>query len=1033
MSYPAAHNRRTGRSDNASSALNTPSGGADAIRASYAISATPRLGALGERSAELLDACRNNDLALFLAHMRRPHHAARSAHDGFSPLIGACSYDAHRIVQWLCRNDRAALERKDSRGNTPLHHAAAAGAVRSIAAMRDARVRLDVRNSEGATALHFAAYHGHRETAALLVAAARSLLDAHDTTGKTPLMLAAFRGRTQAASLLLARGASVNVQDRAGWSALMYAAFAGRIAICRELLDYAANPALKDRASARCASDWARRAGYYEVADMLQNRVVSLRTPSLPEGVDMPYLHLPTPVPASSRPISQAPSLLRPAIERALSPTRRRSHVRPLPPPTIPQSPASTAIRGSFNKMPSRQQTPKGLNIAMSGRTAEPSSKQSVVSKKASPVPSVPAASRKQQSQKSTLSPKQRNVEPMDPMPLKKKKSPNPDHARSAPPPPPPPPQQKPRKLAAKKAHAGADPKAPRRVQQKAGRLVRVKRQVAQIPEAPPPPLESTSQKVVSPQKTPQPQKPTSPQKPTPLHTPITVVTEVQHEAADLQKVPSLSSRIRDTVSRASLRYLDSRTPPELRSSASASRDLEAAQAAGRQRRRLPTLASPRRHSINSAWMGPCWRVFARIVTLWMPSFVLRKLLHKETPGKRQAWREKLALCLIILLVTAVTALISFGLSVMLCHPVEPVSPEALLSDHGANSTQPLVAVRGRIYDLSDPMTGASLHLSDADYGRDAATLLPPFPEEAAACKRWPEGSLAHICNTPRTQDPRCVPYAKAWNTLRRHSTHKWVVHPWRDVLRPDNPDGLFAYNGFVYSLEPYFSSGGAYYGTDADALLALLVGNDATIAVSRSRTLQALVPCWNAQLRVGRVEGGTPGCVITSGITIAATVVLNAMILIKLLCAVLFDWAFSLQLRKITKHFTRAAVSGRRVPHVLVAVTCCNETEATLRSTFDAIALSNYACSRKLLFIVADGDVAAAADAEADANAAPTTPQILRAMVRPSEIAAPRALPYMAVGEGPREFNAAEVVSGSYTSTNGIVVPCILVVKVGT
>ncbi|PIA19404.1 fungal chitin synthase [Coemansia reversa NRRL 1564] len=38
-----------------------------------------------------------------------------------------------------------------------------------------------------------------------------------------------------------------------------------------------------------------------------------------------------------------------------------------------------------------------------------------------------------------------------------------------------------------------------------------------------------------------------------------------------------------------------------------------------------------------------------------------------------------------------------------------------------------------------------------------------------------------------------------------------------------------------------------------------------------------------------------------------------------------------------------------------------------------------------------------------------------------------------MSVGEGPREFNAAEVVPGTYTSTNGIVVPCILVIKVGT
>ncbi|KAJ2338764.1 ATP-dependent RNA helicase, partial [Coemansia sp. RSA 2618] len=146
-------------------------------------------------------------------------------------------------------------------------------------------------------------------------------------------------------------------------------------------------------------------------------------------------------------------------------------------------------------------------------------------------------------------------------------------------------------------------------------------------------------------------------------------------------------------------------------------------------------------------------------------------------------------------------------------------------------------------------------------------------------------------------------------------------------------------------------------------------------------------------------------------------------MILIKLVCAVLFDWAFSLQLRKITKHFTRGA--GGRVPHLVVTVTCYNESERTVRTTLDSIALTNYARSRKLLVIIADGSAAPARDTR-------TTAEILRGLVR-LDAAPPQALPYIAIGDGAREYNSAEVLSGTYTSSNGIHVACILIVKVGT
>ncbi|KAJ1812549.1 ATP-dependent RNA helicase, partial [Coemansia sp. RSA 2598] len=444
-------------------------------------------------------------------------------------------------------------------------------------------------------------------------------------------------------------------------------------------------------------------------------------------------------------------------------------------------------------------------------------------------------------------------------------------------------------------------------------------------------------------------------------------------------------------------------------------------------------MTSPYKRYHDSSWIRPYWRAFSLIVTLWMPNIVLNKLLKKETPEIRQAWREKIALCLIIVLITALTALISFGLSSMFCHPVDPISLQLLSEKHGANSTtQRLTVIRGRIYNVSNRSDAARLNLTPANFGHDSSQMFAPFPEESRRCQHWPKGKTSRNCYSVFGESPQCASSEEAWNTLRRLRTNKWVVYQWNDVLHRKNIDKLFVYNEHVFSLKPYLASIGAegdydeYFGRDLTETLKGLVGTDATIAVSRDERLQRLVPCWESQLRLGRIEGSTVGCVITSSITISVTVILNVMILIKLICAVLFDWAFSIQLTKITKHFMRG--SSKRVPHVLITITCYDENEDTLRATLDSVAMTNYACSRKVMFIIADGEVKASGDEDR------TTPQILRSLVvRANPLEPIISLPYIAIGEGPREFNAAEVIPGSYISLNGIHVPCILIIKVGT
>ncbi|KAJ1729343.1 ATP-dependent RNA helicase, partial [Coemansia biformis] len=265
-----------------------------ALRAAYSIAPTDSAPA-GSRSpaalAVLAEACANDDpdsLATSMQRLNLQSAAGITLARGLTPLMAACRHDASRVARWVVQKRRAAVDDRDAQGNTALHHAAAAGSAACTDVLIEAHAQISAQNKEGATALHFATYHGRQQVIGRLLPA----LNTRDGTGKTPLMLAAFRGRTQAALALLGHGALVNVQDSRGWTALMYAAFAGRIVICRELLEAAASRAATDRSTGKSAADLARDAGYYEVADMLNNRCKELRTPSLPDGIRMPSLHL---------------------------------------------------------------------------------------------------------------------------------------------------------------------------------------------------------------------------------------------------------------------------------------------------------------------------------------------------------------------------------------------------------------------------------------------------------------------------------------------------------------------------------------------------------------------------------------------------------------------------------------------------------------------------------------------------------------------------------------------------------------------
>ena len=142
--------------------------------------------------------------------------------------------------------DAAAAMPLDSRGRTPLHAAAQAGALRAVETLLKLRCDPAAADHEGRTALVLAAAAEKPKAIAMLLAAAPALVSTADRHGIHPLEAAAEAGAIHSARALITHGADVDAASKRGRTALHAAARAGHLVLARVLVDAGASLLLKD-------------------------------------------------------------------------------------------------------------------------------------------------------------------------------------------------------------------------------------------------------------------------------------------------------------------------------------------------------------------------------------------------------------------------------------------------------------------------------------------------------------------------------------------------------------------------------------------------------------------------------------------------------------------------------------------------------------------------------------------------------------------------------------------------------------------
>ncbi|KND01644.1 uncharacterized protein SPPG_03441 [Spizellomyces punctatus DAOM BR117] len=427
--------------------------------------------------------------------------------------------------------------------------------------------------------------------------------------------------------------------------------------------------------------------------------------------------------------------------------------------------------------------------------------------------------------------------------------------------------------------------------------------------------------------------------------------------------------------------------------------------------------------SARKRWLCCTWTL-----TWWIPSCCISKVGRMPRKDVQMAWREKVALCMIIGLMCIALLAFIIGLPRIICPKQKVLSLDEIRKRTDADD--PWVYGYGKAYQIKDLYrghmnVGADMSKYQQTYGKDISGMFyktdyfndmcpgvasRPSPAWDNIVKRPLDASLAH-----RTTDR---PYFQTLSHLAKFDVaFKWDYIQQQPLL---NKTWIVLfdkiYDVTTYTSDPFFQN------SAIDRIFQATQGADATndwvssVVRADPGGAKAIMNCMNNMFYIGVVDHRLDiGCQFSNYILLASSMIVIGIIGMKFLVAVQFTSPPKVDKAELNRF-------------VICQMPCYTEGEASLRKSLQSLACMDYDDARKLLFIICDGMVVGSGNTRA-------TPRIVLDILGVDPKYDPEPLLFQSVGEGDMQLNRAKVYSGLYTVKQGPtehVVPFIVVVKVG-
>lgn len=456
------------------------------------------------------------------------------------------------------------------------------------------------------------------------------------------------------------------------------------------------------------------------------------------------------------------------------------------------------------------------------------------------------------------------------------------------------------------------------------------------------------------------------------------------------------------------------------------------------------------------------WVFVVYLLTFFIPDFLIKWIGRMPRKDVRMAWREKLAINMIIWFSCLVAAFFIVVFPMLICPRQYVYSPEELSRYDGKDGRSAYASIRGQIFDIG---SFAKRHYPPylptkmlTQYGGMDITSL--FPVQVSALCQGKDGAIpdsvlldykntnitgsAAVINSQDlnaryhdfrafTNDSRPDWFSQRMKMLRANYKVGNIGYSAEYVrtLSDKERQTIAILNGRVYDLTTYLMNGrrqqvkaGDPEPTDPDAVnfmdrlvLELFQQKSGDDITELWRTLpidrglkQRMQLCLDNLFYVADVDTrNSVQCQFAEYLVLAVSILLASVIAFKFFAALQFG----------TKNMPENLDK-----FIMCQIPAYTEDEDSLRRAIDSAARMRYDDKRKLLVIVCDGMIIG------QGNDRPT-PRIVLDILGVSEAVDPEPLSFESLGEGLKQHNMGKVYSGLY-EVQGHIVPFLVVVKVG-
>ncbi|KAL6860514.1 hypothetical protein ACO1O0_004542 [Amphichorda felina] len=456
------------------------------------------------------------------------------------------------------------------------------------------------------------------------------------------------------------------------------------------------------------------------------------------------------------------------------------------------------------------------------------------------------------------------------------------------------------------------------------------------------------------------------------------------------------------------------------------------------------------------------WVFIVYLFTWFVPDFLIRWAGRMPRKDVRVAWREKLAINMLIWLLCLVAAFFIVVFPMLICPTQHVYSAEELSAFDGEKGSKgAYVSIRGYVFDLGayaprhyPPYLSEKTLLDYA--GMDVSTL---FPVQVSALCQGKDGSIdpavtldykssnfsgsptlidsqdlnAHYHDFRHYQnDTRNDWYLEQLTTLKANFKKGTIGYSpqYINKLATKEKRSVVSMNGRVYDLTEYLHGGlklrpkkgekapsnevAKFMEPSVEDLFQLRKGGDVSqywdaMKMDDARKAR-MIRCLDYLFYVGDVDTrNSTRCQFAEYLVLAISILLATVIAFKFFAALQFG--------------------GKNVPEnidkfIMCQIPAYTEDEDSLRRAIDSAARMRYDDKRKLLCVICDGMIIGQGNDR-------STPRIVLDILGVSENVDPEPLSFESLGEGLKQHNMGKVYSGLY-EVQGHIVPFLVVVKVG-